>query len=251
MNIDFKNIINFIKNNSYYILFFMIGLIILSIISFIFVSYAIIKLLQYEIDNNSILFYDYNKHEKNMLNLYGDCKIEHIYIVKQPLHILINLALNIFTFYRYNEIIKEKKEYFPYHTQFIINIRLKNGEQKLLLLEKNNSVSLMENFTIHSNKKMLRINIKKKKLTLNKLLDDTIQRIGNEKFFNWHIYKNNCQKFSREILITLNKLTKGTDNFIYEDKILKKYTLSEFTLHTINCLCVVLNIFEKYIYYFF
>jgi hypothetical protein len=38
------------------------------------------------------------------------------------------------------------------------------------------------------------------------------------------------------------------NEFIYRDKLIKLYNPSEFTLHIINCLCAIYNIFEKYIF---
>jgi hypothetical protein len=247
MKIDFKN---FVNKNIYHILGLLVFFSILLFIIFIFVSYAVIKILQTEIDNNSIFFYDFNNHEKKMLEKYGDCKIQHIYIVKHPFNDFIDFLINICTFYRYKQIIDESKDYLPHHTQFILSIRLPNNLKKLILLEKNNCVSLSENFTINTNKKIKCINVKKKNYTLNNLLNDTINRIGKHAFFNWHIYKNNCQKFSKEILYTIGKLTKKNKEFLYEDRILQKYYPSEFMLHSLNCLCVILNIFQKYIYNF-
>lgn len=247
----FNDIFDFVTNNIYYILITTILFSLCLLVIFIFVSYIVIKLLKTEIDNNSIFFYDYNKNEKKILEKYGDYQVEQIYIVKQPLNSIIEFVINLVTFYKYKRIIEESKECLPHHTQFILSIRLPDNTKKLVLLEKNNSVSLSENYVMHTNKKMKCINIKKKGYTLNKLLGDTLKRIGNNVFFNWHIYKNNCQRFSKEILLTVGKLTKENREFLEEDKIFQKYYPSEFMLHILNCLCVVLNIFEKYIYNLF
>lgn len=245
---NYDKLTNIIKNNFYYILGVSIFFLIILFIIFIFVSYVVIKLLRTEIDNNSIFFYDFNKHEKDILVRYGDCKIEEIYVIKHPFNNIIDFLINVVTLYKYKKIINESKEYLPHHTQFILTLRLPNNEFKMILLEKNNCVSLSENFVMNSEKKMRCINVIKKGYTLNKLLQKTIKRIGKESFFNWHIYKNNCQQFSKEILFSIGKLTKKNKEFLYEDKILQKFCPSEFMLHILNCLCVVLNIIEKYIY---
>ena len=93
--IDFKQ---FINKNIYHILGLLIFFSIFLFIIFIFVSYAIIKLLQTEIDNNSIFFYDFNNHEKKLLEKYGDYKLEHIYIIKHPFNNVIDFLLNIISF---------------------------------------------------------------------------------------------------------------------------------------------------------
>jgi hypothetical protein len=90
--------------------------------------------------------------------------------------------------------------------------------------------------------------ISKKKFTLNKILKVTQNRIGNYKFFNWNIYKNNCQKFTKEILITLNSYTKEYKEFIVKDKIIKeRYDPSDCTFHLVNCFLIIMNFTEKYV----
>ena len=80
-------------------------------------------------------------------------------------------------------------------------------------------------------------------------MSKTQKRIGNNRYFNWNIYKNNCQEFTKEILITLNKNFKKYDKFIFSDKFIQKYYLpSDFTLHIINCVFIIINFIEKYIY---
>ena len=90
--------------------------------------------------------------------------------------------------------------------------------------------------------------IKKNKFTLNKILKVTQKRIGNYQFFNWDIYKNNCQEFTKEILITLNACNNEYKEFIFKDKIIQEhYEPSDFTMHIINCLFIIINFTEKYV----
>ena len=118
----------------------------------------------------------------------------------------------------------------------------------MLLLEKNNCINISENFFINNTQEIKQLNIKTKELTINKILNITQNRLGNEKYFNWHLYKNNCQEFTKEILKTIGKYNKKNKEFIFRDKLFKIIIPSEFTLHIGNCLCVFYNIIEKYIY---
>lgn len=219
-----------------------------SLLLFIVISYIILKILQVSIDQNNILFYQYNKKSKTILDLYGDSKLTKIYLIRQPFGKLLSFFLNIITFYSYDKIIKESEDNFPYHTSLIFEITLTNGTKKLLLLEKNNSINISDNFLIHNSIEIIELKIKNNTFTLNSILNTTQERLGNEKFFNWHFCKNNCQEFVKEILKTIGKYTKQNKHFIFRDKIIKLIIPSEFTLHVANCLCVVYNIIEKYIY---
>ena len=235
--------------------FILLSLIIIFIIFtcgfiiFVVCSYLIFKMLKSTVDINSILFYDYNKKTKRILNAYGDNIITNIYLIRQPISVLITFVLNICTFYNYNKLITEMKHYIPYHTLIMFEIKQQNNMKKLLLLEKNNSITMNDNFNIHKFQEIKHIKIKKK-YTLNSILKTTQDRIGVNNFFNWNLCDNNCQKFTKEFLVTLNKYNKDTHDYIFSDKLISIIKPTEFALHTLNCICNVYNICEKYIYDF-
>jgi len=118
----------------------------------------------------------------------------------------------------------------------------------MLLLEKNNCINICENFFISGSQEIKRLKIKSNKYTINSILNRTQERLGNDKYFNWHLYKNNCQEFTKEILKTIGKYNKKYKHFIFRDKLMKLIIPSDFTLHFGNCLCVFYNVVEKYIY---
>lgn len=227
-------------------------LILSSTIIFIICSYFFIKLLSIDIDANNILFYKYNKNSQKILDLYGEHKVTKIYLIRQPLSHFINTLLNIFTFYNYNKLITESQQNFQFHTKLIFEIKLKNNERKLVSLEKNNSIIISDNFYINNSQenKIIKIN-KKHKLTINAILQSTQERVGIEKYFNWHIYKNNCKEFIKEILITINSYKKEHDTFIFGnigiDKLINIIVPTEFSTHIVNSLVNINNIIEKYI----
>jgi hypothetical protein len=242
LNINKKHYIKIIILVSIFFLF-------VSLILFVFLSYLILKFFKMTLDDNNILFYQYSKKCQKLLDLYGEYNIKKIYLVREPLSNLITFVLNLVTFYKYNKLISESQDNFPYHCSIIFEIELQNKTKKLLLLEKNNSINICENFFINNFQHLKTIPIKNKKYTINSILNNTQKRLGNEKFFNWHVYKNNCQEFIKEILITINKYNNSNKNYILcSNKVLNFFIPSEFTVHIINCSCVVYNIFEKYIY---
>lgn len=219
-----------------------------SLILFVLLSYLILKFFKMTLDDNNILFYQYSKKCQKLLDLYGEYEIKKIYLVREPFSPLITFLLNVITFYKYNKLITESQDNFPYHSSIIFEIELQNKMKKLLLLEKNNSINLRENFLINNSQQIKTLPLKNKKYTINSILNNTQKRLGNKKFFNWHVYKNNCQEFIKEILVTINKFSKYNKDYILSNNILKFLIPSEFTVHIINCSCVVYNIFEKYIY---
>jgi hypothetical protein len=208
----------------------------------------VIKFLKTSIEYNNIFFYQYNKKCQKIIDDYGECKINKIYIVRQPFGKIVNVIFNILTLFNYNKYLAQSDENQPYHPALIFELNY-NNNIKFLLLEKNNCINICETFLMYKTYDFKQINIKKNNFTLREILSKTQKRIGNHRYFNWNIYKNNCQEFTKEILITLNKNFKKYDKFIFSDKIIQKYYLpSDFTLHIINCVFIIINFIEKYIY---
>lgn len=228
--------------NSNFILLSGILIAITSLCVFLFlviISYFILK----SINISHVLFYDYNKKTKNMLSIYGDDNITKIYLVKQPVGNMVKIFFNLATFYKYTQFIDEAM---PCHTLFIVEIK-KNNIKKLLMIEKNNSINISDNFYVSNCQDIKDIHIKKK-YTLNSILTYTKDRIGIKQFFNWSLYANNCQEFTKECLVTINKYNKTTHNFMFNDNISKIIQPTEFSLNVVISLFNVYNIFEKYVY---
>jgi hypothetical protein len=243
-----------ITNNRFKIITLL--LLIVLFISFVFIivgificfSYVILNLLKRNIDDSNIFYYNYNKKSKNVLDLYGDYKIKKLYLVKQEVNHIKKSLLNFFTLYKYDKIIYDVENRFLYHILLIVEIQLPNNKNKLLLIEKNNCINLSDNCYIHNFQNIKKINIKNKNYTLNQIMDDTKNRIGCKNFFNWSIFKNNCKKFAKEILITINKYNKFNKKFIFQRNELKDLNVTEFATHSVNCLMFVYNLFYKYIF---
>jgi hypothetical protein len=246
-------LIEYIKNIPYiHIIFFVsllviIIIILLTIVIFVITSYIILKLLKIGIDNSNIFFNKFNKKTQQILDLYGDNKITKIYIIKQPIKEFLLFIGNIITIFKYNDIIKNSKNY---HTSFLLEIKVKNG-RKFLLLEKNNSINLSDKFYMNSNTEMKQISIKKmsRQLSINNLLKKTKERIGNKKFYSWNISENNCLEFTKSILETLEKYNDKYKKYIYnKNSILFNYSMPEIIIHTFNILSSIMNIIEKISY---
>lgn len=225
----------------------LIIVIILGFIIFAICSFYILKFLQTSFEYTNIFFYQYNKKCQKILDEYGNYRINRVYLIRQPFGKLINLVFNILTLFNYNKYLSDSSDNCPYHPALIFEIK-KDDNIKFLLVEKNNCINICETFLINKSNDVKCINITNNKFTLRKVLKKTQKRIGNKKYFNWNIHKNNCQEFTKEILVTVNKYSEEYKHFIFSDKIIQKYySPSDFTLHLINCLFIIINFFEKYL----
>lgn len=240
----------FILLQSNIVILYLLFLVGIFFITCSIIYYIFIKFFNVELEHNNIFFYHYNKRCQHILDLYGDYSIKKLYLVRQPFGNLVSLAFNILTLFQYNHYLQQSKDNYPFHPALIIQIQTKDKLTKFLLLEKNNCINLCETFLVQKNYQFLPVPLPtthKNKITIKQLLDKTEQRIGLDSFFNWNIYKNNCQDFTKEILITLHVYNQKYKEFIFRDKIMQLYKPSDFTLHIINCLFIIINFFEKYI----
>ena len=236
---------NIITSNQFIIT--VILLIIFGFIIFVISSFYILRFLQISFEYNNIFFYQYNKKCQKIINTYGNYKINRIYIIRQPLGKMTNFVFNILTLFSYNKYLLESPDNYPYHPALIFEIK-KDDNIKFLLVEKNNCINICESFLINKSYDFKSINMTKSKFTLKKVLNKTQKRIGNQKYFNWNLHKNNCQEFTKEILVTLNKYNEEYTNFIFSDKIIQKYySPSDLSLYIINCVFIIINFIEKYL----
>jgi hypothetical protein len=159
---------------------------------------------------------------------------------------VVTLGLNLLTMYAFDQY---NRDHFPTHTSLLLEITLEGGRKKQLWLEKNNCINLSENFLITNSLEMkhLKKRNKNNSMTIRQMLETTQQRLGTQRFFNWHWCENNCQRFTKEILKSLHQWNSSTKPFLMPDKSLQLMVPSELSLHIANCLCVLYNMVEKYL----
>lgn len=240
-----------------------LGLLLVGFLCFVICSYYVLRFLQMSFEYNNVFFYQYNQKCRKILDEYGDHEVIRVYVVRQHLGKLVSLLFNMLTLFKYNQCLKESTDNYMYHTALLFEIK-QGKHRKFLLVEKNNCINICETFLMNKTNTIRCICLQQKqkqkqkskqktkqkqKPTLNTILKTTQERIGNNKFFNWNICKNNCQQFTKEILVTLGVHNEECAKFIFSDMIIQKYCLlSDFSLHVIHCLFIIINFVEKYIY---
>jgi hypothetical protein len=176
-------------------------------------SYIFLFFLKKNI-NNYTIFNEYTPSSKIAIEKYGDNKIINAYLITEPLHIFYLFLYKILSFNNSCDCIKEVR-----HTTLLLEIKVNKNENKLILIDKTNCINILTEFSINDKYTVVPIQLKKKSksksksrsiLTLRKVLDGTCERIGKNKFFNWHFYKNNCNYFIDNMIETMNK------DFIYD-----------------------------------
>jgi hypothetical protein len=219
---------------------------IIGFICFVFCSYYIYNFFKLN-TKNYCFFKDYNEHVKSILDKYGDCKIKNIYILRQTLPAFVFKIINIVSFYKYSEM------FMPEHTSLIFEIKFNKRNKcpnKFLKVEKNNYININENYNINRTQDIKYIRYKSKNcksVTLNQILDKTRVRVSDEKFFNWHIFTNNCQQFTKELLITIGQYTKSNEQYVFQDKKLLVEEFTDFHYYATNCIFNIYNLIQSII----
>lgn len=236
---------NFVKEYKI-ILFFIFVIFVLFILMVL--SFVTVKIMQISLDR-MVFFYDYNKLCKSKLKKYGNCEISKIYLIRNSLTKLHIFLMNLVTLFQYDKIVNQSEENFPYHTMILLEVKLEDNKIKWLILEKNNCITINDNFILTQGMQVEEVELKKdKKIYLKEFLDETRNRMGNEKFFNWHIFENNCQEFTKELMVTFEKYDEYYKKIIFSNKIIELLQPSEFVYCMFNFLCIFYNFLEKYIF---
>jgi hypothetical protein len=154
----------------------------------------------------------YNNKVTAMLKKYGDYEITNIEIVRTPIMSIIDKALNLVSFGKFDELKKKYNYDDMNHLYAIFTVNI-NGIRKPILVEKNEVINVDDVMPIKTDKTESLMIGTNKGLTINSLLDNTLKAIGKDNFFIYDGFGNkNCQSFLRDIL---------QSNGIYNDRIAK------------------------------
>lgn len=245
------NVSKFVEKYKLFILInfiFFIFLIFFVILVILVIVFFMVKMLDVSLDK-MVFFYDYNKLCNKILKKYGKCEINKIYLVRKSFTKLYTFITNVVTLFKYNKLQKQIVDNHHYHTMILVEVKLENDRIKWISLEKNNCISMNDNFILTQGMEVKEVELKKeKKMCLEYFLEETRNRMGNEKFFNWHVFENNCQEFTKQLLLTAECYDDCHINFIFNDELMKLSQPSEFFYCMFNCLCIIYNFLEKYIF---
>ncbi len=219
-----------------------VAAIIIIILVWVIMTFLVCKWCHKKILDN-INFIDYSPKSRKNIEMYGDLPIRNVYVVREPMTSTHLCFVDIMTFNNVtNQILQYRKDiednyFFPNHTYIILDIEMPNKCIKKIMIDRNPQLCISLRLKLWDNTELLKLNVKKKnKITLRKILDETKNRVGCERFFNWNIYTNNCQYFTSELLSTMRLRKRRCIEFVDQDDFKKRcIVLSEFKLHVFNC----------------
>ena len=233
------------QNIHLYVLFCVIALFCI-ILCAVIGSYIFLFYCKKTIHEYNVFFYDYNHKTKTVIDKYGDFKISNAYLIMAPITNVTLFMMNLVTMQNCKHILDEVM-----HVMLMVEIVMNDNQKKLILIEKTSYVTILTDFKIDDTYQVYKIKIKQKGITLRRLLNETCNRIGKPKFFNWHIYKNNCQYFIKQLIITINGKFKDRHLHFKSKKKIKQYCNKLFynkcAINFYYSFVFVHNFFQKYI----
>jgi len=205
-----------------------------------YVSYHVLKWLKKNIEEK--LYYNsYKECCINTLEKYGDLPIKRIYLVRTNVNTFLTFLLDLATWKSYSAQLRDYRKivddaaFFPSHTYMIVEVELENNTRKQIVIEKSNGIEVTTNFRKYESHEMLKVNLKSgHNHTINQLLETTKERIGNQQFFNWHLYKNNCQQFVEELLKSMRKSNPRYKEFVSHPKFFEIIKISDPVMYMMN-----------------
>ena len=154
----------------------------------------------------------YNNISTKTLAQYGNMIITDINVVRTPIQKLISTALNLLSAGKF-DMLKRK---YNYDTLFHLSLMCNVGG-KFIYVEKNEVVNISPNFTITDQSQIRNVDLNNKSITINQMLQNTLDAIGNERFFTYDAFQNNCQDFLINILKNNNLGSPDVYAFIKQD----------------------------------
>ena len=159
---------------------------------------------------------NFQPYVRNILGQIKDNKIVSLLIIREPIKEAINMFVNVITDNKISEFKKQVGVDDLFHLFMIATL----DDGRLIRIEKNSEidVKLLSSMPKVNNDNMLNINIPTP-ITVNDLLNNTKNKIGDRLFWDYNAMTNNCQDFLYNVLYTngyesINPLMKS---FIKQD----------------------------------
>lgn len=160
---------------------------------------------------------DFTNQCKAILAKYGQGTVVKLVIIRQPIMGVLDKFINAITFGSF-EAAKKKYGYDKlFHLQLAAYVKVGRGTTKIVL-EKNETVDMSvstEHF--QAGEKEFKLVDIPKAFTLNELVNDARQMQGDQKFFEYDAFKNNCQWFISYLLHGQGLYGAEEKAFLYQD----------------------------------
>ena len=155
---------------------------------------------------------------QSFLNTYGDKTISNVTLRRAPIKGMINTMLNFLSFGKWNELRKQYGYDTFYHLSMVFNVANTSA-----VLEKNQIINLSTGYNQQPDTEIMNVPSPANR-TVRELLENTRKAMGDDNFFKYDAFSNNCQVFLMNVLKANGMLTPAAQAFIVQpiDQLVKE-----------------------------
>lgn len=159
---------------------------------------------------------NFPKSSQNVLRSHGDNPIVSLQVARTPLSKGLKGLLDAITLGRFSAVQKQKYSDL-FHLFLVAQVKRPDGSTQQIVVEKNERANVATTFTINAGTEIKQVPLRGQSLSVNDMLEKTIQKIGKRQFFQYRAFSWNCQDFISNILQSNGLLTKSLQEFILQD----------------------------------
>ena len=164
----------------------------------------------------------YTKSASKIIEEFGNYEITALQIYRTPLNKMIDFVVNAFTLGYWNNTMKQFGFDRFFHLALVATIKIKQGNDFIsrnIIIEKNEVINVSTSYRTQDNTETYNISLGTlpKRTTIRSLLDRTRKRMGDDRYFLYDAFSNNCQYFVKNILEANNVLTTSAEKFLFQD----------------------------------
>jgi len=168
---------------------------------------------------------NYPNSAKKTMETIGNLDVESVEIVRTPLNSALTKFINLISLNKLDEATKEAGYDKLFHLQLVLNVKDPKGHLKKVVIQKTERVQVDSHlYGVGKDTEYLNVPIHGKKFTANQMLEKTRKTMGDNLFFGYEAFDNNCQIFVMNLLKSQSLYGLKERKFLYQDpkEIVKK-----------------------------
>ena len=155
---------------------------------------------------------DYNNKSKRTIKELGNIQVQSMQIYRTPIAGFIEPVLNAVSLGKWNELKKKYAFDKMFHLALVCNVGSKN-----VMCQKLSHVDVTTSYKTNKNTEVHQIDLQGKKFTVYEMLQKARQEQGDNKFFAYDAFANNCQYFVSYLLKAEGLYSDAAKQFLFQD----------------------------------
>lgn len=171
--------------------------------------------------------YSYLNNTQRKLNEYGKYRVTKIVVFRTPILKVIDGTLKLISLGKWEQL----KGKYGYDAFFHLSCLMTLETGKQLYVEKNANIEITDNYSTNPETETLNVFLKNELIYFGKMFELGRKNVGDQNWFIYDGFANNCQDFLLALLGSYNLVTDSVYSFIKQDM---KELINELPSHVIN-----------------